>query len=278
MTAPLPCPVQDRCGGCPWMDRDLEAQRQDKVAAVERALDHPVDTVHVSPRTLGYRARITLRSGSDGAWSYSAPRSHDPVAVDHCPIARPELSAALAALPPVAGARAVELRSDGEHVVLSFDGGQRAALDALEGPWVGVARGGKGLWGETRTTLDVAGLSLGFGPATFYQVNLEMNALLVERVGHAVRALAPEAVLELYSGAGNLGLPLAATGVRITSIYPGEVNTPILDERPVPVPDEKKARMVHPEDIASLIVAIAQLPKHVVVPELVIKPTYQEFI
>ena len=63
----------------------------------------------------------------------------------------------------------------------------------------------------------------------------------------------------------------ADSGVRITSIYPGEVNT-------VPVPDERKARMVHPEDIASLIVAIAQLPKHVVVPELVIKPTYQEFI
>jgi NADP-dependent 3-hydroxy acid dehydrogenase YdfG len=36
--------------------------------------------------------------------------------------------------------------------------------------------------------------------------------------------------------------------------------------------------MVHPEDIASLIVAIAQLPNHVVVPELIIKPTYQEFI
>jgi NADP-dependent 3-hydroxy acid dehydrogenase YdfG len=70
----------------------------------------------------------------------------------------------------------------------------------------------------------------------------------------------------------------AENGIRITSIFPGEVNTPILDERPVKVPDEQKARMVHPEDIGSLVVAIAQLPKHVVVPELVIKPTYQEFI
>ncbi len=70
----------------------------------------------------------------------------------------------------------------------------------------------------------------------------------------------------------------AQNGIRITSIFPGEINTPILDERPVKVPDEQKARMVHPEDIGSLIVAIAQLPKHVVVPELVIKPTYQEFI
>lgn len=70
----------------------------------------------------------------------------------------------------------------------------------------------------------------------------------------------------------------ADNGIRITSIFPGEINTPILDERPVKVPDEQKARMIHPEDIAALIVAIAQLPKHVVVPELVIKPTYQEFI
>jgi len=70
----------------------------------------------------------------------------------------------------------------------------------------------------------------------------------------------------------------AENGIRVTSIFPGEINTPILDERPVKVPDEQKARMVHPEDIAALIVAIAQLPKHVVVPELVIKPTYQEFI
>jgi len=70
----------------------------------------------------------------------------------------------------------------------------------------------------------------------------------------------------------------ARNGIRITSIFPGEINTPILDERPVKVPDEQKVRMVHPEDIASLIVAIAQLPQHVVVPELIIKPTYQEFI
>ena len=70
----------------------------------------------------------------------------------------------------------------------------------------------------------------------------------------------------------------ADSGIRVTSIFPGEVNTPILNERPVKVPEEQKARMVHPEDIGSLVVAIAQLPKHVVVPELVIKPTYQQYI
>lgn len=78
--------------------------------------------------------------------------------------------------------------------------------------------------------------------------------------------------------ASGVGAEENKNGIRITSICPGEINTPILNDRPVAVPDEQKARMIHPEDIASLIVTIAQLPKTVVVPELIIKPTYQEYI
>ena len=75
-----------------------------------------------------------------------------------------------------------------------------------------------------------------------------------------------------------VGLEERPNGIRITNIYPGEVDTPILDLRPVPVPAEKKARMVHPEDIGACVVMLAQLPPHVIVPELVITPTYQEYL
>lgn len=76
----------------------------------------------------------------------------------------------------------------------------------------------------------------------------------------------------------EIGAEEAGNGIRITNVYPGEVNTPLLDDRPEPVPDEKKAKMVHPEDIGAMVVAIAQLPKHVVVPEIIVKPLYQEFL
>jgi len=66
-------------------------------------------------------------------------------------------------------------------------------------------------------------------------------------------------------------------GIRVTNIYPGEVETPILAHRPVPVPAEKRAKMVHPEDIAACVVTIAKLPPHVLVPELIITPLYQEY-
>ncbi len=75
-----------------------------------------------------------------------------------------------------------------------------------------------------------------------------------------------------------VGLEERPNGIRITSIHPGEVDTPILDQRPVPVPPEKKARMVHPEDIGACVVALARLPDHVIVPELIITPMYQEYL
>jgi len=67
-------------------------------------------------------------------------------------------------------------------------------------------------------------------------------------------------------------------GIRVTNIYPGEVNTPILENRPVKISDEQKAQMVHPEDIGKMVLPIAQLPAHVHVPELIIKPLYQEYL
>lgn len=70
----------------------------------------------------------------------------------------------------------------------------------------------------------------------------------------------------------------AANGIRVTNIYPGEVNTPILVNRPVPVSDERKAAMVQPEDVGDLAVTIAALPPRSHVPEVIIKPLVQEYV
>ena len=71
---------------------------------------------------------------------------------------------------------------------------------------------------------------------------------------------------------------LREEGVRITNVYPGEVNTPILENRPVPVTQEHKDSILQPEDIASVIVSICKLPPRANVPEIVIKPTKQEWV
>ncbi len=63
-------------------------------------------------------------------------------------------------------------------------------------------------------------------------------------------------------------------GIRSTVVCPGEVATPILDQRPVPVSAEDRARMLQPEDVADLIVYVATLPAHVCINEVWITPTW----
>lgn len=69
----------------------------------------------------------------------------------------------------------------------------------------------------------------------------------------------------------------AANGIRITNVYPGEVDTPLLEQRPKPVSEEHRSRMLQPEDIAELVLTICALPQRAHVPEIVIKPRLQTY-
>lgn len=69
-----------------------------------------------------------------------------------------------------------------------------------------------------------------------------------------------------------------ADGVRVTNIYPGEAETPILDKRPVPPSAEQRANMLQPEDIAAMAITVAKLPPRATVPEIVITPRHMPFV
>ena len=75
----------------------------------------------------------------------------------------------------------------------------------------------------------------------------------------------------------GIGREEGSRGIRSSVIYPGEVNTPILDNRPVPVPQERKDVILQPEDVAAAVCFLVQLPPRANVPELVIKPTVDDW-
>lgn len=83
-------------------------------------------------------------------------------------------------------------------------------------------------------------------------------------------------------GMTGLGMGLAeeekGNGIRVTNIYPGEVNTPILNNRKAPPTQDHKESILQPDDVASVILKICQLPERVHIPELVIKPAQQSFV
>jgi NAD(P)-dependent dehydrogenase (short-subunit alcohol dehydrogenase family) len=72
----------------------------------------------------------------------------------------------------------------------------------------------------------------------------------------------------------SLNMEECVNGIRSCVVCPGEVATPILDKRPVPVSAEERARMVQPEDCAALILYVACLPPHVCINEVLISPTW----
>lgn len=63
-------------------------------------------------------------------------------------------------------------------------------------------------------------------------------------------------------------------GIRATCILPGEVNTPIMDNRANPPAQSVREKMIQPEDVAEAILLCAALPARTVVEELIIAPTY----
>jgi NADP-dependent 3-hydroxy acid dehydrogenase YdfG len=61
-------------------------------------------------------------------------------------------------------------------------------------------------------------------------------------------------------------------GIRVTVIYPGLCDTPILNNRPVPPTPEQRDLMMKPEDIAAACVFAASLPPRTYVSDLVLMP------
>lgn len=64
-------------------------------------------------------------------------------------------------------------------------------------------------------------------------------------------------------------------GVRACVICPGEVDTPLIEKRPVLPSAERRAAMLKPDDIADTVHFIVTRPPHVTISDLVIWPSAQ---
>jgi NADP-dependent 3-hydroxy acid dehydrogenase YdfG len=95
--------------------------------------------------------------------------------------------------------------------------------------------------------------------------------------GKRANPLSGPAYAAAKAGMAALGICLGAeeraSGIRVSNIYPGEVDTPILEHRPNPVTDEHRQTILKPEHVAAAVFFVATLPPGVSVPELVITPS-----
>lgn len=241
-----PCPLVDRCGGCPWQhvsyDQQLSAKRQAVVDALERVagISTPsVDEIVASPLKFGYRNRLKLRFEHGQLGFYSA-RSHRLVPIDTCLLAEDHINAGLAEVESLVASLAtratrVEIASRGELsglvVAINSQGRLRrgdtltitAFVVSKSNAVKGVVAWGKGWqreWGDTRRRFSVndGSTRVETGGAAFGQVNTEANQALVERVTRHNDSPGQERVVDLYAGAGNFALALAGHCRGVTAV------------------------------------------------------------
>jgi NAD(P)-dependent dehydrogenase (short-subunit alcohol dehydrogenase family) len=64
-----------------------------------------------------------------------------------------------------------------------------------------------------------------------------------------------------------------ANGIRVTVLFPGFTDTPLVLQRPVPPSPAELAMALQPEDVAAACLFVLGLPARAYVPELVLYPS-----
>jgi NADP-dependent 3-hydroxy acid dehydrogenase YdfG len=90
---------------------------------------------------------------------------------------------------------------------------------------------------------------------------------MLERGGGSVITVSSVAALR------SLHEELRSRGIRATTIFPAEVDTPIMEKRPRPPDAKARATMMRPEDVADVILMCATMPARTVVEQVVMYPT-----
>jgi NADP-dependent 3-hydroxy acid dehydrogenase YdfG len=86
-------------------------------------------------------------------------------------------------------------------------------------------------------------------------------------VAYSTSKMGLDALTQITNEEGN------PHNVRACLLCPGVGNTPILDRRPAPPPEDQRQRMLQPQDVADAVVFIAGLAPHVTIELVSMKPT-----
>ena len=107
----------------------------------------------------------------------------------------------------------------------------------------------------------------------------QQSGTIVHIVSDAGKAASPKAgpayVMSKFGLAGltqSINAEERANGVRACAIFPGDIDTPLLDKRPSPPPAEARAKMMRAEDVAECAVFAINLPGRAIVEELIVRP------
>ena len=199
-----PCGYYGQCTGCQWQHLDYAAQltaKQDKVvSALERVggfYNAPVWPILPSPRQYGYRnhARFTVGKAGDLGFVHRETRRF--VRIDRCMLMHDGINELLSQLQDHCGETTqLAIRAGRET-------GDYLVQPPLKNPAVSIATGQK------RYRESIAGRQFQVASPSFFQVNTEQAAQLIDTVRAALNLQGTETLLDAYTGVGAFAILLS---------------------------------------------------------------------
>ena len=105
------------------------------------------------------------------------------------------------------------------------------------------------------------------------------SGTIVNIVSDAGKSASPKAgpayVMSKFGLAGltqSINAEERANGVRACAIFPGDIDTPLLNKRPQPPDADARSRMLRAGDVAECALLCLRLPERAIVEELVVRP------
>ncbi len=242
---PADCPNAGKCGGCALRELSYEAGLRWKENFVRGALrrigcfeDPPVRPILGMEHPYEYRNKVEFAVEKGGRIGFYAAGSHDLCDYHSCLIAFPEAIAMADAFAdnPVKGVKQMVFRrgSSGQTMAVIHSDKQKltrleeliyalddAAEDLCSVFWVDGAKSqvlaGNPVIEDTITT-DMSTIKVEVGPQSFYQVNPSQTAVLYSLAQKYADLTGEESVLDLYCGAGSIGLSMAGHCRRVIGV------------------------------------------------------------
>ena len=197
------CQDLQPCGACDLMHLSYAGQLAAKRDIVNDCLrriggfrDRDVGEVTPSPSPLAYRSRAAFHVTERGSLGYLARGTHVPIDIERCHVLTPELERHRAdwSNAAVACGTRVQTLTAVDRVLSTAD----ATVDT--------------------SIVEVGGERYEAGPDSFFQANLPVAAMLVERVLRHADPSQDDTVIDLYAGVGLFSLPLARRTGRVLAV------------------------------------------------------------
>ena len=234
-----PCPVFGRCGGCQWLHMDYSLQLEAKEVLVKREFRKVLEKDALQPIVpsdphMEYRTRAKLWVAK-GQIGFYQEKSHQVVALGHCPVMTSNMNKALLVLyhrlKDLRRVGEIDLFSRGDEETLLVSMKSRERLGAIHDLFHALKKetesrvGLRVLWkgkvshlGPKTMEEELLGHRILVGHDTFFQNNRFLRDKLAAVVLEQAKPWLEGPALELYAGVGTFTVPLVKEGARVTAV------------------------------------------------------------